>query len=117
MRKYCLAYDAINSGEWQPNELKRTILEILKDAGAGHFQAPVASTILFQDEEDSNRIQYWANAIRTEFVSSTNANGRLNSGIYYYLCMVARTGPGAYIERVNADPSLASSLQDIIDES
>lgn len=116
MKKYCLAYDAINSGQWQGNELKKVIIEILIAAGAVNFETPVASTILFEDETDRNRINYWNNTIRTEFVSSTNRTGKLKNGIYYYICMVAKDVNGAYVERKNADPSLATSLREILSE-
>jgi hypothetical protein len=116
MRKYCLAYDTINSGEWQGNELKKVIIEILIAAGAVNFETPVASTILFEYQSENTRIRYFERAIIGEFISATNRNGKLKSGIYYYLCMVARDTNGNYIERSNPDPGLAASLQEILDE-
>jgi len=116
MRKYCLAYDATNSDEWQGNELKKTIIEILIAADAINFETPVASTILFEYQNENVRVQYFENALRTEFRRSANRNGRLKTGIYYYICMIARYTDGDYIERSNPNPSLALSLQEILNE-
>jgi hypothetical protein len=116
MRKYCLAYDAINSGQWQGNELKKVIIEILIAAGAVNFETPVASTILFEYQNENIRIQYFKNAISGEFISAKNRNGKLKSGIYYYLCMVARDTNGNYVERSNPNPSLENSLQEILNQ-
>ena len=106
MRRYCLAYDAKDAEDWDPDELRVKIAELLIAAGALNLKSPVASTILFEDEHASSRMAYWNSKI----------NHALRDDIYYYLCLVAITTTNAFIDRNEGDTGLEIHFQELIDE-
>ena len=114
MRKYCLTYDAMKSEEWQSTELKEAILKILIEHGADpkYFEIPTASTILFKDDRDKNAIPYWEAILEGEFIA-LNKNGKLKTGVFYYICLVAQTKSGDLDAKYD-NPNLANSLKELL---
>ncbi len=109
MRKYCLSYDAQNSGEWETNELKIKIVTILKKAGATNFRNPVGSTILFEDENDIVRINYLNTILLKEF-----KKGSTKTDINYYLGSILRTGID-YEDRIEFDKGLEDAFRKLLE--
>lgn len=103
MRRYCLTYDAINSENWEGNELKLKIFEVLKGGGATITICPVASTILFDDPARNTTIVKWSNLIIQH----------LNEDIHYYLCLVAKNTDGKKIERAGIDQPLRERSKEL----
>ncbi len=104
MRKYCFTYDALDSDEWKPDELRSLIASILIAHSAINLVSPAASTILFEDVATINRISYWNNVI----------NMQVYEDIYYYLCLVGKDVNGEYIEKIDPDNDLNSNFQELV---
>lgn len=106
MIKYCLAYDdRISQDREDDNDLINKIVTALKRNSAKNLSRPVASTILFEDTINSNRISFWTEVIERE----------VENEAYYYLCMVAKEDDGSTVERNKRDLSLATTFQEVLD--
>lgn len=106
MRKYCVSYDVKNADEIDFNALKKEIVTVLIANGATvTFNSPVASTILFFDNTDENRINRWDTIISKNF----------SEVIFYYLCLIARDSNGNQIDRNHGDLELEKNFQRLID--
>lgn len=105
MAKYCLSYDAIDSSQWKPNELKALVSKVLIGNGAVVLQNPVASTIIFEDTEQNSNIAAWNYTIHEN----------LADNIFYYLCAVAKTTSGNFLDRDEGNPDLNSNYKELLE--
>ena len=104
MKTYCLSYDTKNKQDWEADELREKIVQVLHIAGAENLTSPVATTIFFVDI-DNMKFKHWVEQIENNI-----------TGIYYYLCLVASYGdttiPVHITNRKN--PMLYNSFQGLM---
>jgi hypothetical protein len=106
MAKYCLTFDAKDAVSWDPEELTLKISGILLDNKGLYLENPVVCVILFEDGNVNSDMNYWNNILLRQ----------LKEDVYYYLCVVAKSGKGDYFERNEGDPDLDADYQDLLED-
>lgn len=99
MSKYCLTYDAKHSENWNGDELKKTIKELIKQEGGYLLQSPVASTIVFESGKD---ISFWIQNFNT-----------IKDDIFYYLCLICKDNLAHIEYTYMIDNSMNSRFQEL----
>jgi hypothetical protein len=106
MAKYCLTFDAKDAVSWDPEELKLKISGILLENKGLYLENPLASVILFEDGNVHSDIHHW----------NTILLRQLKEDVYYYLCVVAKSGKGDFIDRNEGDPDMDADYQDLLED-
>ena len=106
MAKYCLIFDAKDAVSWDPEELKLKISGILLEHKGLYLDNPLASVILFEDGNVNSDIHHWNNILLRQ----------LKEDVYYYLCVVAKSGKGDFIDRNEGDPDMDADYQDLLED-
>jgi hypothetical protein len=106
MYKYCLSYDVINSDKNDPETIKRKITTLILKQGITHtLKNPVASTIIFEDDNDERNISYW-NSLLLKM-----------KNIHYYICLVPLDYElNQFIERNEGNSILNNNFQHLVRE-
>lgn len=106
MAKYCLTYDAKDPLAWEPEELKLKISQLLLDNKGLYLENPVAGTILFEDGNMASDIGHWSGILLKS----------LKEDLFYYICAVAKSAKGDFIDRNEGDPDLDADFQELLED-
>ena len=101
-----MTFDAKDAVSWNPEELKLKIYGILLDNKGLYLESPVISVILFEDGNVNSDINHWNNILLRQ----------LKEDAYYYLCVVAKSAKGDFIDRNEGDPDLDADYQDLLED-
>ena len=101
-----MTFDAKDAVSWDPEELKLKISGILLEHKGLYLENPLASVILFEDGNVNSDIHHWNNILLRQ----------LKEDVYYYLCVVAKSGKGDFIDRNEGDPDMDADYQDLLED-
>jgi hypothetical protein len=71
-----------------------------------YLENPLASVILFEDGNVNSDIHHWNNILLRQ----------LKEDVYYYLCVVAKSAKGDFIDRNEGDPDMDADYQDLLED-